>query len=617
MASHRRARSATVVRQHVRRGGLRCRSAAGVVVLLALLVASCVSPQEPTAVTSPASSTEPVTLSEADLGFLAAEVAARPDGPASVGTGALATPIGPVYAALREGGVLRATGWAGDGPVLDAVRDAVDAAWLAGTEDGADLTDVDAVELAIGHSSRQVQLAPDLPGALSNANRGVLGLELERAGRTTRYSPTWMLATNRSFESVLTSYAEQERMTDAQLRRDVTARVFEAEQVLVTLGGPPSAVRMQRGNALVPVEAVTRDAVQELVAGMEEWLIGAVHDDGRLTYKYWPSRGEESTANNMIRQWMGTTALGRVATRRGDEAVHELSRRNIDYNLAAFYREDGELGLIVEDGVKVKLGAVALAARALVEHPDRGEYAEVEAALRRTVDHLWQPDGSFRTWYLPADGVGQENFYPGEALYLWSALYADDPAPELLERFLSSFEHYRDWHLDEQNRNPAFVPWHTQAYYEMWQLHRDPRLADFVFEMNDWLLEVQQWDGVRHEDVRGRFYDPDRPQFGPPHSASTGVYLEGLVDAYLLATELGEDERAQAYRRAVVRGLRSVMQLQFADDVDSFYISDRGRVDGGIRTTVYNNEIRVDNVQHCLMAGLKVLEAFGPEDYRP
>lgn len=37
---------------------------------------------------------------------------------------------------------------------------------------------------------------------------------------------------------------------------------------------------------------------------------------------------------------------------------------------------------------------------------------------------------------------------------------------------------------------------------------------------------------------------------------------------------------------------------------------------GGLRTTVWRNEIRVDNVQHVLMALLKILEVFDSEDYR-
>jgi hypothetical protein len=63
--------------------------------------------------------------------------------------------------------------------------------------------------------------------------------------------------------------------------------------------------------------------------------------------------------------------------------------------------------------------------------------------------------------------------------------------------------------------------------------------------------------------------------------------------------------------------MRSLLQLQFVDDVDLYYIpeSERRYVRGGLRTTVYNNEIRIDNVQHPLMGILKVLRTFEDDDY--
>jgi hypothetical protein len=122
----------------------------------------------------------------------------------------------------------------------------------------------------------------------------------------------------------------------------------------------------------------------------------------------------------------------------------------------------------------------------------------------------------------------------------------------------------------------------------------------------------QQKENSRYPDLRGRFHDPDRP-FGPPHASSTGVYLEGLTDAHSLAMALGDTRRAEAYRRAIVHGLRNVMQLQFDHDVDLFYVreGDRARVRGGIRTEAYDNRIRCDNVQHTLMVVLEILDRSG------
>jgi len=218
----------------------------------------------------------------------------------------------------------------------------------------------------------------------------------------------------------------------------------------------------------------------------------------------------------------------------------------------------------------------------------------------------------FRTFYRPIGRMDCQNFYPGEVLLLWSRLMGTVNDASLAERFWKSFEFYQSWH--RANRNPAFIPWHTQAYFNVWRVGRDDRLAHAVFEMNDWLLPIQQSETAPQPDCHGRFYDPHRP-FGPPHASSTGVYLEGLADAFVLAQEVGEIQRAERYRMAIKRGLRSIAQLTFKDDGDMFYVSKRNRLRGGVKTTEYNNVVRVDNVQHALMAIHKVLDAFSDRDF--
>jgi hypothetical protein len=338
--------------------------------------------------------------------------------------------------------------------------------------------------------------------------------------------------------------------------------------------------------------------------------------DGRMVYLYWPSRGEESTGNNEIRQWMATVALIREAQSRQDTNLLARVEQNIRFNLARSFREDANgHGQIVEGQGVVKLGAVALACLALVEHPNRVRFAKEEAALRKTVDALWSPSGEFRTFWSPTNRTDNVNFYPGEALLLWATLFEQTRDADLQQRIVTSLRFYRTWH--RANRNPAFIPWHTQAYFKLWSVTRSEEVRDWIFEMNDWLLGVQQWEAQRgFPDTMGRFYDPDRP-FGPPHASSTGVYLEGLVDAWRLAHVTSDAGRQERYRQAIIRGLRSVTQLAFLDEADLFYVSKRDRAQGAVRTTVYDNAIRVDNVQHNLMAIQKILAHLPASDFRP
>lgn len=511
---------------------------------------------------------------------------------------------GVAYVALRAAGERLSDAWSEATAPEEALRAGVLEARAALSAD--ELRDIDAVEVVI--------VGPDAGdagrdgSAADNLDRGILGIRIDHAGDPIHVAPTRMIADNTSFERVI------QRLREGGIE-PIGATLFEATQFLFDLENL-DVHRLTRGADVVGADSVTSDAAGKLADGMADWLFAQLGDDGRMVYEYFPSRGEEADSNNMIRQWMATVAMTRLALAAQDPDLLARVAVNIDFNLSISYSEEDGLGLIADPDGDVKLGAVALAALAISQHPDRDRWQEQEAALRRTVDHLWHPDGAFRTFYRPADRNDNQNFYPGEALLLWATTLEGDPEnAALLDRFMASFRHYREWHRAQPN--PAFVPWHTMAYEIVWGLTRDAELRDFVFEMNDWLLPMQQWDSAPAPDVAGRFYNPQRPDYGPPHASSDGVYLEGLVAAYRLAIEADDAGRAEAYRTTVARGLRNLLQLQFADDLDMFYISQRDRVAGGMRTTVYDNRIRVDNVQHGLMAVLDMLEVFGPDDFRP
>ncbi|PRQ00421.1 hypothetical protein [Enhygromyxa salina] len=466
---------------------------------------------------------------------------------------------------------------------------------------------------------------------------GIRGLRVTHADKEKIYAPTWFVSQNRKVNKQLKLIRNDWNLTEEAFETS-TFETFEADQVLVRLDSSPAqAVVMTRGNRVVDIREVTQASTEALATGMANWLINNVHEDGRLTYHYFPSPEKEDKNNNMIRQWMATNAMVRWAHDRQDQAVFDLVEKNIDYNLAHFFHYERDrqqvtftelepvapdvLG-IIEHNRKTKLGGLALAGMAMWLHPKREKWADEIAALRRTVDFLWHEDGSFTSFYKGSDKE-YFNFYPGEAMLFWATIYADTKDPEILRKYKLSFEFHRKWHLDEANRNPAFVPWHLQADYAMWkalgpdeQAFKD-ELQAFCFEIATWLVDnMQQWDPGEfvYPDEMGRFYAVAKG-WGVPHASSTGVYLEGLIDAWQLARDVGDDQKREFYRVSMLRGIRSMMQLQFVDDVDMFYVSDRKYVEGGIRTTVFDNRIRCDNVQHPMMGIIKIVRMFEANEY--
>ena len=448
----------------------------------------------------------------------------------------------------------------------------------------------------------RLMVPADLTRARVNDFRGLMGIELRAGGQVARIGPLEMVTRNLGPKAALRILSRQIGLPLVR----VEAWAFPADQVLVEWPGG-RVHQLFRGQKTVPPGTMTRARVELMARGMEDWLLSQIRADGSLPYKYWPSSGSYSPANNMIRQFMASAALANIAARRGDAAPGVA--RNFAHNFAQFYTVEAGLGLI-HDGEKIKLGAAAVALIACLNLGDPAYQPQI-AALTRFILSMQNSDGSFRTFLRPPSRTDCQNFYPGEACLALMRLHQTTGDPVLLTCVERAFAYYRDWHRAQ--RNPAFVPWHTAALC-LYLRHRDaPDMAAFVFEMTDWLLPIQQTHN-RPADVLGEFFDPARPEFGPPHASATGVYLEGLIEAWALAKRLG-DPREAACRHAIHLGLRSLRQLQFRHPSDMYYIANRNRVQGGLRTTTYDNTLRLDNVQHGLMAIHRILDLWSEAEF--
>lgn len=446
----------------------------------------------------------------------------------------------------------------------------------------------------------------------SNSYRGKRAVFIDFLGVRTKWSSLEMIARNLSYVKICQRHLEKSEQDITQIKSVPITRYKTKQFYISGLNGEGLADELFRGNQLVSISNVNRVSFVNTTKAMTQWLANQVDEDGRANYKYWPSRDEYPLSNNAIRQWMATVCLNRAARAFNNQQLASIAASNLAFNLMTMYRQQGELGYIWLNG-SAKLGAAGLAALAILESPHRQLYLQQEYGLRKLVEELSNPDGSFDTFYVPRDRKDNQNFYSGEALLFWATELTITRNSHHIERFMKAFNYYRRWHLD--NRNPAFVPWHTQAYFLVWQITKNDELKNFIFQMNDWLLGMQQWETAEFPDMKGRFYDPKRAYYGPPHSSATGVYLEGLADAYKLAKEVNDTHRTEKYRLAILRGIRSIMQLQYKSEMDCYYIENPTKVLGGIRTTVYDNTIRIDNVQHALMAFYKINARFTESDF--
>jgi hypothetical protein len=499
----------------------------------------------------------------------------------------------PVWVGLRRSGALVGQAW-GEGP--GSWGDNLQLA-LSQARPGAGT--VESVDVCLCHSSQPLLTGRKTLDNLEIA-RGVLGLELSipdhwlGPSRHVRYAPIPMVSENQTFEAAASTFVHRSPRDRLALPGDLTVGVFSAYQAEVFLTAPRAVSPLYRAHSTdAPGD------LSGLLAGLRRYLLHSVGREGTFAYLYSPGKDEVSFRGQLlVRPMLALWALGQMAL---DPQAVKVYRRAAESALRRYFRRERALGYTLDEQGEACLGDLSVLGLALLEGPDRSRHNSEIAALRDTVLHLQQSSGAFQTYLKPASKTVGVDYYPGEALVFLAALYEHKQQPALRIAIMKAFRYYRNWFSLERNRHPAFIPWQTQAYVRLWRFTHDPELRNFIFEMNDDLLSMQQWEGAAYPDFRGQFWKPERLDYGRlPHVSSTGVYLESLALARQLA---GPGSRRQAYSLALERGFASVSRHQFRTRADLYYALKPEVVRGGLRSTMFDSRIRIDSVAENWMAG--------------
>ncbi|MBU1090005.1 hypothetical protein KKF38_04430 [Patescibacteria group bacterium] len=377
--------------------------------------------------------------------------------------------------------------------------------------------------------------------------------------------------------------------------------------ILSTIGASLFFLNFQETEVL-PLEKISANFVAERMQLMRNWFLTNARDGDTLPYFYDPADSSFQKDNNIIRQLLTTQGIFALARELEDAELREVGEQN----LAAVFRKyfkteetpqssDGMLTFgFFEGNGKVKLGGAALGIIAILEGELTEKYSEELAALANFLEAMQQPNGSFQTFYRPADFETNERFYSGEALLAAARLFEFSGEAKWLDFVERGFEYYRP--KITENFSPQFVPWHTMAYAEIFERTGEQKYADFIFWLNDELIAEMLEKNPIEPATLGRFYNSEKhAEYGPPHSSSTAVYVEGLTYAFETAEKIDDGERVKNYREAVRLGTRSLLQLQFTFE-NSREFENPERLVGAIRRAVDRNEIRIDQIGHTANA---------------
>ncbi|MBU0636161.1 AMMECR1 domain-containing protein [Candidatus Micrarchaeota archaeon] len=359
---------------------------------------------------------------------------------------------------------------------------------------------------------------------------------------------------------------------------------------------------------------LSKERLEIAARKIADYMVYNQSDQGDFLYGLFPRSGTSAAGYSVIREVASTWALGAFANQQSSVSYARAVKKALQFFLEEWLVEEPvSHAMIVMEGGDSKLGSNALLLTALQSLDDPTFETEKESLVDYILSQQ-RPNGSIDPYLFnknPQSSI--HNYYPGEALTAIAVEYQKNPRPELLEALQKGFEYYRlYWRT---NKNTAFVPWHSRAYYHLYQFTKDPSVADFVFEMNDWLVQFQILDTAYCAHYGGYSAKQDVAVVLPSHgSSSVGAYTESFVHAFALADQLRDEVRRERYRKSVLAGFRYAIGLQFNSEND-FWAGAGEKALGGIRTGINRSEIRIDNQQHVLLALVDTFRFFSPEDY--
>lgn len=447
-----------------------------------------------------------------------------------------------------------------------------------------------------------------------NYERGIHGLRLAKNSSSATYINTIALEENYSLFTMLNKICQENGLSeDCYDNEEVKIYYFPAIHFAST-GFSDEITTFYRCNIIEKRPEFNLEKIKKSLDMAQGWMLLNLNEDGYFNYEYSPSNGEYSSTNNMIRQLMSSRWLAEVSGKNKD--LIQMHKVNLDYVLRNWYREDEELGYIYFDK-KSKIGAMAMALRTLAYSPYLEEYKDKAQKLANNILFLQDEDGSLNAWYIEPEYTYDEEmllrFYSGETILALVDFYEATGEKQYLDAAIKSQEYYLDKYInnmeEDEDYYPAFIPWHSQSLNKLYKITGDTKYSDAIFKITDEVIKIQNQDGRPYIDFLGRFYSPDHPEYGAPHSASTAVYLEGVAYAYEIAL-IGENfEKIYEYRKSIILGVHNLMNLQFKG-ADMYYLENPQRVEGAIRVGVDNSRIRIDTTQHTIDAFRKVLEVF-------
>lgn len=262
-----------------------------------------------------------------------------------------------------------------------------------------------------------------------------------------------------------------------------------------------------------------------------------------------------------------------------DSKLRNLANDGLEYFLKnSKYDPSEDFFYINVNSERISLGQSAFMLMALIQsnHPKKEYYIE---KFSNGILSLQNEDGSFNTFFY-SERKDEQEYYPGQAMLSLISLYEYTGDTRYLDSVNRAYKYYSNYW--RQSKSIAMISWHSQALYIFYQKNKQTEIAQFIFEMNDYISAAYTQDNC----TTFKFSNLQAP-----------VLLEGMNKAYVVAKQLNDTERTFCYGNFIRDASNFTLNLQVME-ANMFNKKDLG----GIRISKHSDYITCDNVGHALNA---------------
>ncbi len=334
---------------------------------------------------------------------------------------------------------------------------------------------------------------------------------------------------------------------------------------------------------------------------------------GNFEYEYNWLNKTYNPDDNSVRQAGALWGLALIYAHTHDAKLVEPIERGLSFfERNSKVRTDGARYIIYPGETDGSLGTVALTALAHIEYLNTHETDLSEEALThqkellegylRFISTAVTKDKLFAGSYDMAGTPGgrPSSYSDGESLLalVKAARYRGYPQWESQIKELADAGHVINVEqaLEEDpdsDTTKGYYQWSSMAYRELAESGWDDtkKYGEYAIDLADWMIDTHK--------VLTR-------------TRNTGYAFEGILSAYAIAKQQGDEKHAQKFRCATETGLSKLTSWQVGNTIANAFIKGQFKEDpkalGGIQNAENEGPLRIDVTQHQMHAVIFALE---------